>query len=225
MKTSKNAYTYKMRLVQANVLGIVIFILLLFITSLFGFTISFNTPFFLTSMIIYFILHELLHGLGFFLGGTKLKNIVFGMAIEKGILYCQAFQEISKKNILISLQMPFMIIGVITYVIGLVLNIDFLVLLSILNLVGASMDIMMFIYISRLPKDITYSESGEPDEFVLISSKDLSKYKSMYFEITNTKKYKKSDYTFKDIKRLTISKASLIVVSILIILDLIIFIK
>ena len=144
------------------------------------------------------------------------------MAIEKGILYCQAFQEISKKNILISLQMPFMIIGVITYVIGLVLNIDFLVLLSILNLVGASMDIMMFVYISKLPKDITYSESGEPDEFVLISNENLSKYKSMYFEITNTKKYKKSDYIFKDIKRLTISKTSYIVFSILIILDLLV---
>ena len=80
-----------MNLLSANILGIIIFILLVIVSFLLGYQFTFNHPFMLTLMILYFIIHELLHGLVFFIGGTKLKNIVFGMAIEKGILYCQAF--------------------------------------------------------------------------------------------------------------------------------------
>ena len=78
------------------------------------------------------------------------------------------------------------------------------------------MDLMMFIYIMRI-KDVVYSESGEPDEFVLISSEDLTKKKSIYFKIVDTKEYKKSDYQFKDIKKISISKTSYIVLGILIV--------
>ncbi len=127
-----------------------------------------------------------------------------------------AYQELTKKNILISLQMPFMVIGVITYIIGYFFHIPVLVWLSIVNLIGASMDLMMFMYIMRI-KDVIYSESGEPDEFVLISSEDLTKKKSIYFKIVDTKEYKKSDYQFKDIKKISISKTSYTVLGILIV--------
>ena len=127
-----------------------------------------------------------------------------------------AYQELTRKNILISLQMPFMVIGVITYIIGYFFHIPVLVWLSIVNLIGASMDLMMFIYIMRI-KDVIYSESGEPDEFVLISSEDLTKKKSIYFKIVDTKEYKKSDYQFKDVKKISISKTSYIVLGILIV--------
>ena len=131
-----------------------------------------------------------------------------------------SYQELTKKNILISLQMPFMLIGVITYVIGIVFNIPILTWLSILNIMGASMDLVMFFYILRI-KNVTYSESGEPDEFVLISNEDLSKRKSIFLKLKDVKDYKKEDYIFKDFKRIEISKASWIVILILIGLDLI----
>ena len=128
-----------------------------------------------------------------------------------------AYQEITKKNILISLQMPFMVLGVITYIIGYFFNIPLLIWLSIINLIGASMDIMMFIYISKL-NDVIYSESGEPDQFVLISNEDLTKKKSKYLEIVEIKDYMKSDYQFKNIKKVTISKTSGIILVILLII-------
>ena len=131
-----------------------------------------------------------------------------------------AYQELTKKNILISLQMPFMVIGVITYIIGYFFHIPVLLWLSIVNLIGASMDLMMFLYILRI-KDVVYSESGEPDQFVLISKEDLTKKKSIYFRIVDVKDYKASDYKFKDIKKIVISKQSYIVLGILILLCLI----
>ena len=216
--TTKKTYVYKMDLVAANVLGTVIFVLLIVFSFLINanMLIDMNLGVMRIVMILYLALHEFLHGVGYLLGDTKRKNISYGIALEKGILYCMAYQEITKKNILISLQMPFMVIGVITYIIGYYFNISLLIWLSIINLIGASMDLMMFLYIWRLPKDTVYSESGNPDEFVLISSEDLTKKKSLYFKIVDTKDYKKSDYQFKDIKKISISKTSYIVLAVLI---------
>ena len=218
--TNKKAYIYKMKMLPANVLSIIIFVLFLVVTVLLNRSVfigSENFVVFSVAMILYLCLHELLHGLGFYLGGTKRKNIKYGMCLEKGIFYCMAYQEISKKNIIISLQMPFMVIGVITYIIGVVSNIPLLTLLSIINLTGASMDIVMFMYILKLPKDITYSESKEPDEFVLISNTDLTKKKNLFFEITKVKDYKKEDYVFKNTKKVEISKTSIIILVVFVI--------
>ena len=181
---TKKAYVYKMKLVPANILGTVILVLLILFSILIkaDFHISGNFWILLITLILYLCLHEFLHGIGYLIGGTKRKNIAYGICLEKGILYCMAYQELTKKNILISLQM---------------------------------MDLVMFIYISKLDKDVIYSESGEPDQFVLISSEDLTKKKSKYFEIVDVKDYKKEDYRFKDIKKITISKTSYIVLGVL----------
>jgi hypothetical protein len=159
-------------------------------------------------MIGWFVLHELLHGIGFYIGGVKRENIKYGVALEKGILYTLGLQEVTKKGILTSLQMPFTVIGLITYVIGILFNIPILVLLSIINFTGASMDIMMFIYIAKL-KNVTYSETGNPDEFVLISEEDLTKRKSIFLKVIETKKYNKEDYKFKIDNRVEISRSSM----------------
>ncbi|MBE6158080.1 MAG: DUF3267 domain-containing protein [Firmicutes bacterium] len=211
--TSKRAYTYKLNLIAANIFSIVIFVLIMAFTFMIVGEISFvgdNFALFMVIMFLYLILHEILHGIGYIIGGTKIKNTKYGICLEKGFLYAMVMQEINKKNILISLQMPFMVIGVITYVIGIIFHLDLLVVLSIVNLMGASMDLMMFLYILKLPKDVTYSESGKNDEFVLISKEDLSKKKSMFFKVVSVKEYKKEDYVFKNFKRFEISKFSIV---------------
>ena len=78
------------------------------------------------------------------------------------------------------------------------------------------MDLMMFLYILKLPKDVIYSESGKNDEFVLISKEDLSKKKNMFFKVVSVKEYKKEDYVFKNFKRFEISKFSIVFFLILI---------
>lgn len=210
----KKAYVYKMNLVPANFLGLVVFILLLVLTSALNIDLLsvFNDlPFILTLvlLILYMLLHELLHGIGYRITGSKSNKIKYGVELEKGILYTLVLEEVPKKNILVSLQMPFVIIGIITYILGYILNIPLLILLSIFNLMGASMDLVMFIYISKI-KDVHYAETKASNEFILISKEDLTKRKSLFFRIIEEKKYKKEDYIIKSDKKITISKASII---------------
>ncbi len=214
MKTSKRrqAYVYKMNLLPANIAAFAILAILVAISLVLGtevFPGELNPFFLFLLLILYLMLHELLHGIGYILGGTDRSNIIYGIALEKGILYAMANQELTKKNILISLQMPFMVIGVITYIIGALISNSLLVFLSVVNITGAIMDIMMFIFIARLSNDTTYSESGEPDEFVLITSDKLEEKKSAFFRIVNIKKYKEADYVFEKQKRLRVSSKSI----------------
>ncbi|MBR3146250.1 MAG: DUF3267 domain-containing protein [Bacilli bacterium] len=222
--TNKKVYVYKMNLIPANVLSIVILILaaaLAFFLRVELWNNKMNYFIVFILIILYLMLHELLHGIGYFLGGTKRKYITYGIELEKGIFYAMAYSKLTKKNILISLQMPFMVIGVITYIIGVIFNIPLLVLLSVVNISGASMDLAMFIYFLRLPKDFTYSESGNPDEFVIISSEDLTKKKSIFTKIVEVKDYKEKDFEFKNLKKIKVTKASIIVLVLFLLLGLI----
>ena len=50
-------------------------------------------------LILMFIVHELLHAVGFrFFGKAKSKNITYGVNLEKGVFYCTCKEEISKKG-------------------------------------------------------------------------------------------------------------------------------
>ena len=216
------SYTYKMKLVPANFLCIFIYIFLFVITYLLKIDFYINSKYtfiFFISLLLYFMLHELLHGIGYYLGGAKRENIKYGIALEKGLLYTLCRQEITKSNILISLQMPFTVIGVITYIIGTLISSPLLVVLSIVNIGGASMDLVMFFYILRI-KNVRYSEADDCDEFVLISDEDLTKKKSLFFKITNVKNYKKEDFIFPKTKKITITKQSIIIMIVFLLLGL-----
>lgn len=222
--TNKKAYVYKMNLIPANILSIVVFILAamlawFFKVELWNKDMNYFVVFIL--IVLYLMLHELLHGIGYFLGGTKRKYITYGIELEKGIFYAMAYSKLTKKNILISLQMPFMVIGVITFIIGVIFNIPLLVLLSVVNISGASMDLAMFIYFLRLPKDFTYSESGNPDEFVVISGEDLTKKKSIFLKTVEVKDYKEKDFEFKNYKKIKVTKTSIILLVLFLLLGLI----
>ncbi|MBQ9019480.1 MAG: DUF3267 domain-containing protein [Bacilli bacterium] len=222
-KTNKKTYVYKMNLIPANVLSIAILILCSVLAIFFGINIfQFNNWFLVfLLMILYLMLHELIHGVGYFLGGTKRKYITYGIELEKGIFYAMAYSKLTKKNILISLQMPFMVIGVITFIIGIIFNIPILVFLSIVNISGASMDLAMFIYFLRLPKDFTYSESGNPDEFVIISGEDLTKKKSIFLKQVEVRDYNEKDFEFNNLKKIKITKISIIILILFLLLGLI----
>ena len=57
-------------------------------------------------IILYLMLHEVLHSIGYYIYGAKYKNIVYGIELEKGIFYCLCKQNVSKKNIMNSLMYP-----------------------------------------------------------------------------------------------------------------------
>lgn len=214
----KKYYIFKINLKILNVISILLFILLFGITIIFFPNIiksfllkSGDFSYYITLiiiMILYFALHEVFHAMGYLLYGAKWKNITFGMELEKGVFYCLCKQDITRKNILNSLLFPFFYIGVVTYIIGVIFNLPLLVVLSILNISGAAADIMYFIFIIRLSKNVEYSEMDDGTSFAIKSDEDVSKIRHFGLDFVGVQnKIEREDY-----KKIKISKLSFLVI-------------
>ena len=123
----KKYYLFKMNMKTLNIFSIFLMLLSLAIFLLIYREESFSVfksvyePFILI-YIPYLVLHELFHSLAYVIYGAKFKNITYGAHIEKGVLCCLCKENINKRNILHSLLYPFVIIGVITLVVGIIIN-------------------------------------------------------------------------------------------------------
>ena len=214
MKKNKKYYLYEMNTTFLNVVSIIIMVFMILLTY---FVIKVKNPSFecigssfiwtYCLMIPYFILHEIFHSIAYVLHGAKFNNITYGMHLEKGVLCCLCKQNISRKNILISLVYPFIFLGVITYILGVIFNNYILIFLSLMNISGCSGDLMMFYSLIRL-KNYEYSEFDDPTSFGLYTSEDLSKRKLPCMKNKGeTDKLEINDY-----KKINISKESIIII-------------
>lgn len=218
---NKKYYLYELKMFELNVVSIIIFAIIVLLTTLLVKCniISINEDCYeivLLLYIPYLILHEILHALSYTIHGADFKNITFGIHLEKGVLCCLCKQNISRKNILISLIYPFFFIGVLTYIIGIIFNNIILIVLSIANIAGCSGDLVMFFDFLKL-KDFEYSEYDNPTAFGLYSSKDLSHKKMFGLKYIETK----DSLEIKNLKKLQYSKLSIIVIILLFILGII----
>lgn len=208
MNQERKYYVYEMNGVTLQIISVIFLIIMLFITFFFSNEITMtdkNFELIFLLIIPYLILHELLHSIAYVINGAKFKNITYGAHLEKGILCCLCKQNISKRNILISLLFPFVIIGVITYIIGIFTNNTILIWLSILNISGCSADLIMFLDLLKL-KDFEYSEYDNPMAFGLYTTKNLSKTKLFGLKyIGETKSLEKNN-----MKKISISKTNII---------------
>ena len=146
--SKKKYYLFQLKPFELNVVSLLLIVLMFLITA------ALRVPFDLGDkgfalvfafMIPYFILHEILHSISYVLNGADFKKVTYGAHLEKGVLCCLCKQNITRRNILCSLLFPFVIIGVITYIIGILINSPVLILLSIMNISGCSGDLMMFL--------------------------------------------------------------------------------
>ena len=207
-----------MNMKTLNILSLLLFAFMLILTLVLYYFKVIHNPYYSTGLIFilmipYLVLHELLHSLAYVLHGAKFKNVTYGAHLEKGILCCLCKQNISKRNILTSLLYPFVIIGVITYIIGLIFDLPVLIALSIVNISGAAGDLVMFAAFAGL-KDFEYSEYDNPTAFGLYSEKDLSKKKLFGLNYIGVE----DKLEIKDLKKVTISKTSIILFIIIILI-------
>ena len=220
-KDDKRYYIFKMNL---NVLNIFSFVLLgifigIGVLVYKGFWQDytnnlFKMGIFLCVYFFYMVLHELLHAFSYRIHGAKGKNITFGVHLEKSILCCLCKQDITKKNICISLLYPFFFIGIVTFIIGAIFKLPMLFLLSIFNLGGCIGDLIMFIFIVKLPKDIKYAEFDDPTAFAILSDEDLSDRHPFGLKYVESK----TKLEQKDMKKIKISKMSVAFIVVLFIL-------
>lgn len=212
--SAKYYYMFKMNTVFLNAFSIILIVLCcLFFWLIYGnksmeiLGSSMNAVILL--YLPYLVLHEILHSLAYVIYGADFKNITYGAHLEKGVLCCLCKQNINKKNILHSLLYPFIIIGIITLIIGLVINAPILVILSLINISGCSGDLLMFYHLSKL-NDFEFSEYNDPIAFGLYTKHDFSKLKMFGLDYVD----KKTKLERDDLKKVVISKPSIILLAI-----------
>lgn len=214
---------FEMKMKDINILCIIIVVILLIVTPIILPSYSTSDINFIQLLILaipYFILHEIIHSIAYVLCGANFKNVTYGAHLEKGILCCSCKQNITKFNILVSLLAPFIIIGIITYIIGIVISNNLLIFLSIMNIGGSSGDLIMFHSLSRL-KNFEFSEYDNPLAFGLYTDEDLSNKK-----LRGLKYIGRLDTLEKNVtNKITISKASIIFFIIILVLLIIEIIK
>ena len=217
-------YKYKIKLGVGNIFASIILILLLillyFTFDNYYFNLTYNK---VIIMIGYFILHELLHYIGYLINkNVKNKDLCLGMCLEKGVMYCRCTNEISRTAVMISLLTPFTVIGIISLIISYIFDMPFLAFLSVSNIAGSYFDILMFIQMLKMPKDIKFAEYDECDAYYIISNKDLTNIKTKGISLVETDKYNKIKLKSKDNKKIEISIFSIIILIILVALSFII---
>ena len=174
-------------------------------------------------MIGYFMLHELLHYIGYLINkNVNNKDLCLGMCLEKGVMYCRCTNEISRSSVMISLLTPFTVIGIITLIISYIFDMPFLAFLSVSNIAGSYFDILMFIQILKMPKNIKFAEYDECDAYYIISNKDLTNIKTKGISLVKTENINKDKLKSKNNKKIEISTFSIIILIILIALSFII---
>ena len=227
MNNKKKYYIFSLDMMFLNVFSFILLFLVI------GLTILIDKEFLITSVIYvfakerlfktfilvigYLMLHEILHSIGYYLYGAKYKNITYGIELEKGIFYCLCKENIKKKNIMNSLMFPLFYIGILTYICSFMFENYYLLILSIFNISGCVGDIFTFIFMTKLDKNIEFSEFDDTTSFAIYTDKDISKNKYLglkYLGIKN--KLIKKEYT-----KIKISKWSYIILSVLFIISLI----
>ena len=225
-KSKLNYYTYKLDMVILNVLAILLFIvvggLVFFMEYKDNYVFYSDIVSLFIFMIIWLIIHEILHGIGFSIFKcVDKRSITFGMFLEKGIFYCMCKQNIPKKVILTSLFFPITIIGVVTLIIGMIINSYILVFLSVLNIVSSIGDIVMIIYFIKAPSDIIYLDLDDPTSFTVVTHADISNLNVIGIKLDSTGIYDSKKMVSYDRRRLVISKYSYVLIFIFFILILI----
>ena len=219
-KMDKKYYKFELDMVKTNIVALLLLIPYItvgiifkeFFGTLFGVD---NFLVFFILMIIYFIIHELCHGLGYSLFAKDKKNIKYGIALEKGVIYAMCQENISKKGAIVSLIMPLLLLTIIAIPIGIILNFSILVELALINLMGAAGDILMLNLIRKLPSDAEYIDYNTDIGAFFLSEKDLTDIKSIAMKCTKSGIHKET-LIDKSYKKLNVTKTSKIIIIIIV---------
>ena len=216
-------YQFDLNVIVANILCFVIFFITFplyfyFITKT-GRSLVISDMFFLL-LILMFAVHEVLHGVGFSLFVKDKSKIKYGALLEKGVFYCLSQDYVSKKGMYVSLLFPTIFLTFILLPVGIILKNDTLSMIALFNFAGAIGDFTMINLIRKMPDDIEYIDYDLKVGCTLVSSHDLSKIKGFGMKFIESGDDSKKLIN-KSIKKVTISKASWIILIILIILVLI----
>ena len=163
-------------------------------------------------VILIFIIYELFR---LIIIGRKNSSFVF--RIEKGDTYSRCSKQIYKNRALLTLIIPFIILGILPIIGGLIFKNLYVLLVGVINVMFNVRDVIMFIMILSLnTKVLKYEDDINKDKVVLELRKDFSNYKNVLIKkVTKLEDYDNDDSLF------VISKWSVLIIILFIIFILI----
>lgn len=212
----KNYYKFALNMNLANIIAIVEFIIIAIFNYIFNWIDLENLSYVLifALIIFYTILHEFLHGIAFSLNTKDKKSIKYGVLLEKGVCYAACQSGIGKKGIIVSLLFPTIFLTIIPLPLAIYYHLEILTLCALYNFIGAIGDLMMTIFIIRLPKNIEYIDYDITVGATFLSTTDLSHYSSKSMKLIDSGEHKK-DNIDNSVKRIYTSKPSIIILGVL----------
>lgn len=220
----KKYFHYELNMTVMNILSIVLFIVPFIVLRLCRYSMNFRfNGIVFMGMFFYLIIHELFHALGYSLFAKNKKNIKIGITLERGVLYAACQELISKKAIIISLILPLIFLSIIPFPVAVIFHLDWLILYSVMNFGGAIGDVLMTILILKMPAGIEYIDYDNSVGAYLVSDNDLSKINSLGFKLGETG-YFKDKKIDTSVKTFYVSKTSMIILGLFLLLSIVMII-
>lgn len=219
MNKKEKYYKFELNMTLANIIALVEVIILLIINRIFNWIDFTDIPYVLVFALIIFytIIHEIFHGISFSFNTKEKEMIKYGAYLEKGVCYAACQSEISKKGIIISLLFPTIILTIVPLPFAILYHLDVFMICILYNFIGAIGDLLMTYFIIKLPKDIKYIDYDITIGATFISNENLEPYSSKVMKLIESGDHKKSNID-KSVKKVYISKTSIIVLLTLLII-------
>lgn len=124
------------------------------------------------SLIVFFVsiaIHEGLHGLGYWLGGARGKEIQFGFQWKALTPYAHCSAVLRADAYRLAVALPGILLGIIPLVIGFAARRDWLMLYGTAMLAGAVGDVMIFLLLAPLKGDTLIRDHATKPGFQILS--------------------------------------------------------
>lgn len=113
-----------------------------------------GTALFVVLYIIFIILHEAFHLIGFMIfGRVPFKALKYGINLEQGIAYATTKQPLPNHAMKKALLLPFWTTGVLPTIVGFYLNSTVLILIGAVLIAGAVGDFAMYKELRKYPRN------------------------------------------------------------------------
>lgn len=153
--------------------------------------------------VVILVFYEIIRALIY---GKKNSGLVF--RIEKGDIYCRCINQIYKKRVLLSLIVPFVLLGIVPIICGLLFKNIYLFFIGIINIISNVRDfIIFFMLLSLKVRVMKYKDGNNKNEVVLELRKDFTNYKNIFI-----KKVTKLDEYESDSSLFVISECSVLII-------------
>lgn len=222
-------YKYKFNIPLLLLVGILYFALLeYFVFNKLGYSwtelITINKIVFIVLVAISLVVHELLHALAWIIKGkAKIQDIILGILLEKGILYCACCNKTTRNDMMFVLSFPLLILGIAPFILAILFNNTNLLVFSIISFAVALGDIVQMCYIVKLPSGVLFVDKEDMTKmvgFYVISEMDLSGKKGFGISFIGKEQWNE-DVKANVKKHIYISKFSIVVIIALIVLAII----